>query len=307
MKNSNSRRILIVIIALFGAVGLVIISAAASVFAYRQFVGNGQDTAFGEVLEGLQAQRTSSDDDQGVVILRVEPGSPAEAAGLESGVIINSINGRAVNNPQELKDAIAEYEVGDTVTLTVQDGEETRDVSVTLGDSGPYLGVNVGSSDGSFRFHGGRFDDMPHGFVVPGFPDSSQDPDAPEGMMPFEFDFDEFGGPHGRFFDLLGKSALVMSVEGQSPAAAAGLEAGDAIVEANGQTIENSRQLIDLVSGMSPGDELSLQVQRGEETISIKVILTDHPELEGRAYLGVFLAPAGLQPRMEFFQEQQSS
>lgn len=308
MKKSNSRRLLIVVVALLGAVGLVVVSAVASVFAYRQFLDR-ENQQVNVILDSLQVDETESEEDQGVMILRVEAGSPAEQAGLSSGVVILSVNGRAVNNPQGLKDAINEYAVGDTVTLTIQDGEDTSDVAVTLGDSGPYLGVRVGPAGEIFGFRGGRSDEMPHGFVMPHFPDSSDDPNAPEGMMPFEFDFDEFDfdGQHGHFFDLLGNSALVMNVDAESPAAAAGLQAGDAIVEANGQAIEDSQQLIDLIGELSPGDDLSLQVQRGDQTITIPVSLASHPDDEGRAFLGVFLAPGGMHRQMEFFQEQQNS
>lgn len=304
MKKQNSRRLLLVAIALFVAVGLVVVSAAASVLAYRQFVGREKEQA-NVVLDGLQVDESQQEESQGVLILYVEPDSPAAQAGLDAGTVIRSVNGREVNSPQELKDAIAEYEVGETITLTVDVSGETTDVAVTLGDSGPYLGVNVGSAGGLFRFHGEDFGRMPHGFVVPRFPDDStspDDPDAPEGMLPFDFDED-----HGRFFDLLGNSALVMSVAGETPAAEAGLQAGDAITEANGQTIEDSQQLIDLIAELSPGDQLTLQVQRGTETISIEVTLASHPDDEGRAYLGVFLASGHLRQELDFFQEQQNS
>ena len=143
MKKQKSRWPLLAAIAVLGVVGLVVISAAASVLAYRQFASD-EKGAIGVTLDGLQLDQDQEDAGQGVLVLRVEPGSPAEQAGLSAGSVILSVNGRPVNSPQELKDRIGEYEVGDSVTLTVEDGDETKDVAVTLGDSGPYLGVNVG-------------------------------------------------------------------------------------------------------------------------------------------------------------------
>ncbi|MGD8805249.1 MAG: PDZ domain-containing protein [Chloroflexota bacterium] len=311
MKKLNRRRILLAIVALVAVVGLVVVSAVASVFAYRQFSGNERgktrvDLGALQLGDDEQESQAETNEDQGVVILRIEPGSPAEGAGLSSGTVILSVNGQAVNSPQELKDIIGEYEVGDTVTLTIQDGEDTADVTVTLGDSGPYLGVNVGPA-GSDLFHRGQpFGDMPHGFMpTPG------DSENPGDAMPFEFPFDDFGidpfGDHGRFFDLLGKSALVMSVVEDGPAAGAGLQAGDAIVEANGQAIENNQQLVDLISELAPGDELALQVQRGSETLTFNVTLASHPDNEAQAYLGVYLAPVHIQRSTEVFPDQQSS
>lgn len=312
MEKQNRRRILLVVVALFAAVGLVVVSAVASVFAYRQFAGEDKERAsidlgalqFDEDQQEVEGEPTEA---QGVLILRVEPGSPAEAAGLSSGTVILSVNGQEVNSPQDLRDVIGGYEVGDAVALTIQDGEESSDVTVTLGDSGPYLGVNVGSTVGDIFRRGQPFGDMPHGFVMP-HPGDSNNPDE---AMPFEFPFDEFGvepfGDHGRFFDLLGQSALVMSVVDDGPAAGAGLQAGDAIVEANGQTIENNQQLIDFISELAPGDELALQVQRGSETISIDVTLASHPDDEAHAYLGVYLVPVQIHREMQAFPDQQNS
>ncbi len=312
MKKQNNRRTLLVAAALLAAIVLVVVSAVASVFAYRQLTdGDGLRASID--LDSLQFNEDSHEgqgqggEGQGVVILRVEPGSPAEEAGLSSGTVILSVNGQAVNSPQELRDVIRHYEVGDTITLTIQDGEETRDVAATLADSGPYLGVNVGSSGRFFHQGDEPFGEMPHGFVVPG-PHSRR---GPEGMTPFEFPFDEFGlepfGDHDQFFDLIGKSALVMTVVEDGPAAGAGLQAGDAIVEANGQAIENSQQLIDLIAELSPGDDLSLEAQRGSDSVSFDVILGNHPDEQDRAYLGVFLAPGRFHRDMEFFQDRQNS
>jgi membrane-associated protease RseP (regulator of RpoE activity) len=307
MKKKNSRRLLLVAVGLFAAVFLVVISAAASVLAYRQFVAD-DNARLNLRLDGLQVKESQEFEGEGAVILRVEPGSPAEQAGLNRGALILSVNGRAVNSPAELKAAIGEYEAGDTVTLTVQDGEETSDVSVTLADAGPYLGVNVGPG-GAFRFRAEGFG-SPEGFALPGMP-GRQFPGAPEGM-PFEFHFDEFGfdhfdGEHGRFMEMFGMSAFVMSVQADSPAAAAGLEAGDAIIKLDGAAVESKDDLIAALAELSPGDDISLQVQRGDETLTIEVTLAPHPDDAERAYLGVFLAPGLVQRNLDLFEEQSNS
>jgi S1-C subfamily serine protease len=80
---------------------------------------------------------------EGVVILRVRPGSAAEAAGLqgatlsrERGItpsdVIVAIDGRPVASVGELLGRLDDFEVGDTVTLTVQRDGARREVEVTL-------------------------------------------------------------------------------------------------------------------------------------------------------------------------------
>jgi S1-C subfamily serine protease len=316
MKKHNSRTIVLVVLALSAAFALVVISAVASIFAYRTLSeAEGirarvdlEDLDFGQYGQVASEEPAT---EQGVIILRVEPGGPAELAGLTSGSLILSVNGQEVNSPQELREVIRSYDVGDTVTLTVKTGEETSNISVTLAESGPYLGVNVGPNAGRFFHRGDYLGDIPPGFVMPRFPGAPGESEKPERAMPFDFPFDEFGqepfGDHERFFDLLGSSALVMSVIEDSPAAAAGLQAGDAVVEANNLSIDDSQDLIDLVASLSPGDALDMEVQRGGDSISVEVTLDSHPDEEDRAYLGVFLAPGRLQGQMEFFDHQQNS
>jgi membrane-associated protease RseP (regulator of RpoE activity) len=342
MKKQSSRRLLMVGVALLAAVMLVVVSAAASVLAYRQFVED-DGARLNLKIEGLQVEQEQVEqeqetDGQGVVVLRVDPGSPAEQAGLVSGAVILSVNGRQVNSPEELKQAIGEYEAGDTVTLTIEDGDGSKDLSVTLADAGPYLGVSVGP-DGVYRFRAEGFGEMPEGFVMPRLPGHRGLPGVPGSPrgMPFgfhhddfdfdhfdfedfdfedfdfedfdfeDFDFEDFDGEHGHFLDQFGNSAFVMSVQEDSPAAEAGLEAGDAIVEVNGQAVEDKDELIEALAELSPGDDISLQVQRGEESLAIEATLAPHPDDAERAYLGVFLAPVVIHREMELFEEQSNS
>jgi 2-alkenal reductase len=78
---------------------------------------------------------------EGVIILKVYPGSPAEKAGLKgvtaSGEIqdvITAANGEPVENVSGLTSLFERLGVGKTVTLTVQRGGKSRPVEVTLAD-----------------------------------------------------------------------------------------------------------------------------------------------------------------------------
>lgn len=64
---------------------------------------------------------TSTD---GVLILKVEVGSPAYDAGLERGDVITAINGDKIHNFDEARAAFREFRVDETCTLTIiQDGQ----------------------------------------------------------------------------------------------------------------------------------------------------------------------------------------
>lgn len=72
--------------------------------------------------------------DEGVRVIEVVEGSPAEAAGLQTDDLITELDGQAIERGN-LRDLLRGYSVGDTVELTIQRGEETVTLSVTLGEN----------------------------------------------------------------------------------------------------------------------------------------------------------------------------
>ena len=80
---------------------------------------------------------------QGVVILNIAPGSAAEKAGLKGAIIslegnitprdiIIAINGKKVDSVSKLLARIDDFNVGDTVILTVYRNEQIREVNINL-------------------------------------------------------------------------------------------------------------------------------------------------------------------------------
>ncbi|PJF20942.1 MAG: hypothetical protein CUN56_13615 [Phototrophicales bacterium] len=70
--------------------------------------------------------------DEGALITDVLPDSPAEAAGLMVGDIIQAVDGDVVDAERTLSDRLYAYEEGDTVTLDVLRDAETLQIEVTL-------------------------------------------------------------------------------------------------------------------------------------------------------------------------------
>lgn len=73
------------------------------------------------------------------------------------------------------------------------------------------------------------------------------------------------------------RGALVSSVERDSPAEKAGVEAGDVIVRFAGRDIERSSDLPRIVGGTKPGTRVSMQVFRKGKTIDLQVTVAELP------------------------------
>ncbi|MGH9167656.1 MAG: S1C family serine protease, partial [Acidimicrobiia bacterium] len=67
--------------------------------------------------------------------------------------------------------------------------------------------------------------------------------------------------------------AVVVQVQGGSPADQAGLQQADVIVEAGGQPVESSQDLIDIIASWQPGQTMQMTVVRASAELSIEATL----------------------------------
>ena len=70
----------------------------------------------------------------GIVVEAVEPGSPAEKAGLQAGDVITTVNGQAVHTGADLVNPIAQTQIGQSVDVHYVRNKETKEVSLTVAD-----------------------------------------------------------------------------------------------------------------------------------------------------------------------------
>ena len=77
--------------------------------------------------------------------------------------------------------------------------------------------------------------------------------------------------------DAAGAGAAVQQVQSGSPAAKAGLAAGDVITAVDGQSVADSASLTAAVSGRSPGDRVTLTYTRNGSTETLSVKLGTRP------------------------------
>lgn len=78
------------------------------------------------------AEALSLGDLRGAVIANVEPGSPAQHAGLEVGDVVTAVDGRPVHGSADLRNRIGLTPLGTDVTLTVVRADGERQVTVRI-------------------------------------------------------------------------------------------------------------------------------------------------------------------------------
>lgn len=82
------------------------------------------------------ALRERTGEEIALLVTRVEPGSPAERAGLFLGDAILSFGGETLQDPGALLAFLSEDRIGDAVPLRILRAGEVREVSVTVGARG---------------------------------------------------------------------------------------------------------------------------------------------------------------------------
>ncbi|HWO94334.1 MAG TPA: trypsin-like peptidase domain-containing protein, partial [Dehalococcoidia bacterium] len=83
---------------------------------------------------GSFLRRQGIDQDGAVGVVAVEPGSPADSAGLQQGDIITKIGDRVIRNNGDLTAALREFRPGETVEVEYYRGADRQTAEVTLSD-----------------------------------------------------------------------------------------------------------------------------------------------------------------------------
>ena len=73
--------------------------------------------------------------DSGVVVVQVQDGGPADAAGVEAGDVFKTIDDTPVEEVDEVVDVVSKLEPEAEVTITLLRGSDEIDIQVTLGES----------------------------------------------------------------------------------------------------------------------------------------------------------------------------
>lgn len=215
---------------------------------------------------------------QGVGIEKVVENSPAASAGLQNGDVIVRFEGEEITSIRKLNRLISEVAPDHQAKVTILRGGSEREINVTLGKREfPQF------QPGSFRM--GDLQSLPTLPTMPAIPRTMQTVPLPP-MREGDRDVFVWRGDANRqigvgvlplnkqlgdYFGVVeGKGLLINNVRENSPAAKAGLKAGDVIVEADGKEVKGMTDLIRAVNEKKEGD-VSLTIIRDKNRQTVRV------------------------------------
>ena len=213
--------------------------------------------------------RIQEADKGGVLIDEVDDDSPAAKAGLRRGDVVVEFDGERVRGARHFSRLVQETPEGRTVKATiVRDGaRQTVDITPTTGERFGWSGDHIMA-----------------------FPDIEREIERSLETLPrnFSFDFDwdagmMAGGARARLGARLQpltaqlaeyfgakEGVLVSSVDADSPAAKAGLKAGDVITSVNGRSVNETRDVTQELRTADEARELEIGVLRDRKPLTLK-------------------------------------
>jgi serine protease Do len=186
---------------------------------------------------------------RGALIAEVVQKSPAEKAGLKPGDVVIALNGKAVNDPNQFQRDVGSVGPGQSAKVEVLREGKTRTYDVKLAQRPEEIEV-VERNPGQMEEEQSKGDVL--GVRVQTLtPELAQRARVDEGT----------------------KGVVVMDVAQDSPAATAGIEPGDVIVEMNRQAINTVDDYKKALSRLKKGGTALLRVKQGQSASYVTVKL----------------------------------
>jgi len=249
--------------------------------AFSFFVGGSFIGVYAEDISRENMARYGLSEPRGVGITEVMKDSPAEKAGLRKDDVILRFENDTVTSSRKLSRLVSEVAPDQTVRLGISRGGAEQEVSVTVGKRENAMG--------NMRLQGldklKDFKDMEKAFP-PGANVWKWEGDGPgrDGMV-FAFgDRRRIGVTTvtltkqlADYFGIAdGQGVLVSSVSDDSPAARAGIKAGDVIISADGEKVASAGDLARAINKKKDG-EVTLSVVRNRNQRTINVTPKEQP------------------------------
>jgi serine protease Do len=200
----------------------------------RGYIGASVQTLTPELAEAMKLKGQLT----GALVGEVTPKSPAEKAGIKTGDVITSVNGKKVSDARELRLIIGSMAPGTSAQIEVNREGQSKTFNAELAE-------------------------MPAGVAEEGADASPEESAQPEkatvfGGVAVADITDDIRNALNLSKDV--KGAVIAEIDVESPAAKAGLREGDVIQEVNKQPVKNAKELVAISKKLKPNEKILIRV-----------------------------------------------
>lgn len=273
--------------ALIGAAVVIALGAAALVLApageaqvrgrrmapgiegFDRFMLQGPGSEIGVSVRELRSDEVSSARPEGVMVEEVRADSPASRAGIRVADLVVEFDGERVRSVRQFTRLVRETPPGRAVKTTiVRDGsrqmlditpQEGRQLSMVLPDIGREIERGMRALPRDFDFD----------LRLPASPARLGVTLTPLGDQLAVY----FGAKEG---------VLVSAVEPDSPAAQAGVRAGDVIIAMAGRAVREPADVMDAIRDTESGSALEIRIVREKKELTVKATIPDRRRATSR-------------------------
>ena len=203
-------------------------------FVERGWLGVGIQT-----LNPQLARQFGMEKPTGALIGQVGPGSPADQGGLKAGDVILKFNGVRVKNSPELPPLVAATDIGQVAKVEILRGGATQILNIKVGKLKEERQVTAA-------------------------------PEAVEDSEVLDLTVADLSSEQREQLGLARGGALVTGVR-PGPAAEAGVQRGDVVLEVNRRKIQSAEQFGEVVKGQAKDEPTLLLLRRGASSVFVVV------------------------------------
>jgi serine protease Do len=185
----------------------------------------------GELAESFKMQKP-----HGALVSKVLPDSPAAKAGIEAGDVITRFDGKEIATSSDLPPMVGTTTVGQKIQVEIIRSGSKRSMVITIGE-------------------------RPVSDVVAAAEPAPKAPDGSSEIARLKVRVRELTGAERKQLELKGRGVLVERVK-PGPAATAGLQARDVIVQVNFKPIDSVKTLTEVVAALPANAKVPMLVHR---------------------------------------------
>jgi serine protease Do len=200
----------------------------------RGYIGASVQTLTPELADAMKLKGQPT----GALVGEVTPKSPSEKAGMKTGDIITSVNGKKITDSREVRLIIGSMAPGTKVQIEVNREGQSKIINVELAE-------------------------MPAGEAEQGAETTPEESAQPEkttvfGGVAVADITDDVRTALNLSKEI--KGAVIAEIDADSPAAKAGLREGDVIQEVNKQPVRSAKDLVAISKKLKPNEKILIRV-----------------------------------------------